>query len=402
MLKRGEMIPFQSPNGTNRREFASSVKTSERNQYRLLILSMFIFAILCLAVPVFFSARKEVFEMRRDTESLISKLETPIPMDNEELERLRSEISLKNDIIQTKSNEIAALKQHIDPATRPLDRLFRPGETPLSSIPSLAMALPSFHKVSPELKGYVAEYDFVAFPNEQDVFISKKMRLAERFIFAWRVIEHIFRPSAKKKNVIDIGANIGAVCVTMASLMKQSGGKIFCIEASPDNFALLFSNVALNSLDNVYILNYAITDDVDAMPALELHVNPDNKGGNSVFPSWNDSIPTITRKIPTITLDILYSKFPEEFCEVDMIKIDVEGSEGRVILGAEKYFRECPPCCVLSEVIWRHLERGGTPVSLVWETMKKHGYTSKSPAPVTDNGDGTDFMFQHSAPHCQC
>ena len=120
--------------------------------------------------------------------------------------------------------------------------------------------------------------------------------------------------------VVDIGANIGSFSIQAASIGAK---KIFAIEPEPHNLKALKNNVSLNNLKNeITVLEVGVSD-FNGSATIS-----DEGGGASI----KDGKPGSEIKI--ITLDKLFKD--NKINEVDVLKIDVEGSEVEIILGASK------------------------------------------------------------------
>jgi hypothetical protein len=101
---------------------------------------------------------------------------------------------------------------------------------------------------------------------------------------------HFVNDSMRNRMLIDVGANIGAYTLAVASL----GVPAIAIEALPDNFLLLTAAVEKNGLRNVRCIHAAMTDQ---MSVLQI-------GGASAWGYVSDQ-PGIP--VPGLTLDHLLS-----------------------------------------------------------------------------------------------
>lgn len=126
-------------------------------------------------------------------------------------------------------------------------------------------------------------------------------------------------PDAVAPRVIfDIGANIGITTIYLATRFPQA--KIFSFEPVPSNFALLQANVA--AFPNVVACPIALGAE-DGEIEMFYSDDPQNEGGYSVYRQGIDAARTVRVEM----------KSPNSFMreraitQVDMIKIDTEGSE---------------------------------------------------------------------------
>jgi FkbM family methyltransferase len=138
----------------------------------------------------------------------------------------------------------------------------------------------------------------------------------------------------KESVVFDIGANVGFYTLLAAAITAPKG-KVVAFEPLPRNLALLRRHLALNKISNVIIFEAAVTD----------------RSGTALFVA--DSDPSMAKiatsgklKVKAVALDDLVSSgvVPAP----THLKIDVEGAEARVLLGAEQLLRTHQPQIFLS------------------------------------------------------
>lgn len=122
--------------------------------------------------------------------------------------------------------------------------------------------------------------------------------------------------------VIDLGANIGAFSLYAASLREEPAARVLAFEPQPDNFELLQKNILENKYaGKIEPFTFGVSD-----KAGKAHIT--NEGGGSRVGDEGDAI-------KLITLEDIWGLVPGiEF--VDVLKIDVEGYEGRILLAASK------------------------------------------------------------------
>ena len=125
--------------------------------------------------------------------------------------------------------------------------------------------------------------------------------------------------------VIDIGAHIGIFLIYISKKVK----KIFAYEPVPENFSILEQNIKLNRLDNkTKIFNLAVSDsNADS----KIYFSQINTAGHSIYEK-NDKYVTIK----SITLKNIFDNNNIESC--DLLKIDTEGSEYRILLNLPKAY----------------------------------------------------------------
>lgn len=133
-------------------------------------------------------------------------------------------------------------------------------------------------------------------------------------------------------NFVDIGANIGAYSLFVSKLVGFSG-KIVGVEASPTVYEHLVRNVEINCSDNIRLYNIGVAD---INTTLDLIVHPSNFAGSSFINKSNsDSVRTVQVDCWTLMRVLEESNLDA----VDMLKIDIEGYEFRVL---KSFFMEAP------------------------------------------------------------
>lgn len=127
--------------------------------------------------------------------------------------------------------------------------------------------------------------------------------------------------------VVDVGANIG--CYTMlAARAVGPQGKVFAFEPDPVNFSILNQNLRRNGLsDRVTAIAAAAADNAATS---QLYLSEENTGDHRIYEERNDkrkSIPIRTVRVDECIPDGL---------AVDLVKIDVQGAEAKVLRGMSK------------------------------------------------------------------
>lgn len=118
--------------------------------------------------------------------------------------------------------------------------------------------------------------------------------------------------------VLDIGANIGSVCIPLAK--RRQDLRFICIEASPFVFEYLQRNIKLNALESrVACINKAISDKDDQ--SIPFYSAPENFGKGSFSPVFTQK-PVMAQ---TITIDRLMQEL--NITSINFIKADIEGYE---------------------------------------------------------------------------
>ncbi|MBA8878926.1 FkbM family methyltransferase [Phyllobacterium myrsinacearum] len=129
--------------------------------------------------------------------------------------------------------------------------------------------------------------------------------------------------------VLDCGAHQGLTTVLLA-LCTGPTGTVHAWEASPNNATMIKRNAKLNKLKNIVVHPRAVGDRKGMLPVLN------NDGAFLVLPSDQD--PRMSTKVEVVRLDDDY----DHSRKVDFLKIDVDGAELEVMLGAPRILSDRP------------------------------------------------------------
>jgi FkbM family methyltransferase len=178
---------------------------------------------------------------------------------------------------------------------------------------------------------YQGKYDlyYLVFPNsaiDQDV-------VREGAYGDWTI--RLLRKFLPEDGIIlDIGANIGGFTLPLAKAVAPRG-VVYAYEPDFQNVSRLQTNTELNQLDNVVVLPLALQDDPQAATVTVYirrsadHQGFVNRGLSTILWMANDYVRKERSFASTIDAQVLEHRIPK----VDLIKIDVEGAELKVLLG---------------------------------------------------------------------
>lgn len=130
------------------------------------------------------------------------------------------------------------------------------------------------------------------------------------------LIDFLIKNIPKNGAFIDVGANIGAISILVASARPDV--KIFAFEASPFVYSYLKINVVSNNFHNITHINRAIHN-IDNLE-MDFFSPEDLYGKGSFSPVFT----TVSEKVKTLRLD---NYFTTNSIIPDYIKVDVEGYE---------------------------------------------------------------------------
>jgi FkbM family methyltransferase len=143
----------------------------------------------------------------------------------------------------------------------------------------------------------------------------------------------------KNSIVIDVGANIGWYTLQYARYVGSTG-KIFAFEPVKENFQLLKKNISKNGYENIIPINKAVSNEVSTVK-MELS---DRIGDHRIVNDVDSTDKTII-EVDCTTLD---NSFPHN-TKIDFLKIDAEGQDLNVLLGAKRLIDENPQIVIFVE-----------------------------------------------------
>ena len=162
---------------------------------------------------------------------------------------------------------------------------------------------------------------------------------------------------------VDVGANVGIHTLAVARHLAAGGGAVLAFEPHPINHRLLVHNIRQNRLRHVVAENLGLAE----APAL-LTGTASKSGGNWSLASQGE----YRFEVRLVRLDDYLQDHP--IPRLDLIKIDVEGAEVRVLRGARNTIERFRPMIVF-EVCPAWLTKMGTSPGELLAELVGHGYT---------------------------
>ena len=181
------------------------------------------------------------------------------------------------------------------------------------------------------------------------LFLSRKGTLDFQFAnyaYEWGVKKFVYKQLPHCDAFLDIGANIG----TYAILLAQKGLHGYAFEPIKTNYDALRINLILNNLeDKVKAFPVALGNKEQQAEFLYDTVNT----GASHLASIHHGDEVVERESPAVSrivpLDSLLDQMDFKKEETILIKIDVEGMEEQVLLGAKKFLQTHPNIIMVME-----------------------------------------------------
>jgi len=168
---------------------------------------------------------------------------------------------------------------------------------------------------------------------------------------------------------VDIGANEGFYSIYAAKKVGLSG-KIFSFEPSPRELTWLQRNVRVNRLGNIQVIPKALAD-VVGTAVLNL-ADAEHNGQNTLGTFGHQGVTCIESvQVELTTLDSLRKS--GSIPKIDVIKMDVEGAELKVLKGAANILTNDRPL-ILMELFDAALKGQNSSANEVLAWLTKLGY----------------------------
>jgi FkbM family methyltransferase len=151
---------------------------------------------------------------------------------------------------------------------------------------------------------------------------------------------------------LDVGANVGLHTLAAARHLQAGGGRVLSFEPHPVNYRTLLGNIERNGLGRVTAENFGLAD----APAVVPGRGP-ARGGNWSLASDGEHV----FDVRLLRLDDYLADCPVP--RLDLVKLDVEGAEVRVLRGAARTLARLVagrrPCSAGSTPARKTAEAGG-------------------------------------------
>ncbi|CAN0265471.1 unnamed protein product, partial [Phaeothamnion confervicola] len=132
--------------------------------------------------------------------------------------------------------------------------------------------------------------------------------------------------------IVDIGANYGLYALSLAFAAGPQG-RVWAVEPASATAGYLRQSVEANALANVSVIRTALSDR-DGTARLSVEDNPE-------LNSLSDDGSGATEEVALTTLDALAAA--QDWGAIDVLKLDAEGEEERIVAGGARFLREASP-----------------------------------------------------------
>jgi FkbM family methyltransferase len=210
---------------------------------------------------------------------------------------------------------------------------------------------------------------------ESDAVVSKSLKLyGEWADDELSLLRALIVPGM---SVLDVGAFIGTHTLAFASFCGSQGA-VTSFEPRREIFNVLAANVALNGYGNVTVHNLGLAEKAFDLTLEALDLDDGSNFGGLALEGAGMTPSAASYRTGVVTLDSLA---PER---VDLIKLDVEGMEARVLAGAAATIARCRPIvfCECNDV------EGGAELLAFCRAngYEMHGYLAPAFNPANFNG----------------
>lgn len=201
-------------------------------------------------------------------------------------------------------------------------------------------------------KGYDLYYTLSILANDRFI----QMPLAKGWLFDKNNVIAAYSYLQPGAVVLDVGANIGTVALPLANAVKggEGGGKVYAFEPQQVVSELLKRNVIGNGLEEIVTpvqtaLGHRDDENVTMgatyfCPMNKAVVEVDYKSPDKVD-SGGVALGAGGERVSMLTLDTFVAR--EELQRADLLKIDVEGAEPLVLLGAKETLTKFKPVLLI-------------------------------------------------------
>lgn len=193
-----------------------------------------------------------------------------------------------------------------------------------------------------DIKEIDADHVLTTLDNGMPIIVNKHDRCVcwfIRLVGRWdsnekRVVEKLIQRDFK---IVEVGANFGVYTLKMAELVGPRG-KIYAFEANPHVSKYLKMSINMNSLSDIITVYEKAAGEREGEAYLSFGTA--NIGGGHLIANPTDS----SVKTSIVPLDkILLNE------QIDVLKIDAEGYEGKILAGAKKIIERNPSLILIME-----------------------------------------------------
>lgn len=186
-----------------------------------------------------------------------------------------------------------------------------------------------------------------------------------------RLVRAAFPDGGAGRVLVDAGANIGTTSLVMAKCAPYHAD-LLAFEADERNLPLLQHNLASNGLDRAQALGLALAE---RDGTARLRFSPGNTATSGLIEAYGRTgvAGSDFKEVPVRRLDTVLAA--QDIGRLDLLKIDVEGGETPVMLGASEAIARDKPIIFLEFNVWTQMTAGArNPMDVLeeWHAVFAH------------------------------
>jgi FkbM family methyltransferase len=193
------------------------------------------------------------------------------------------------------------------------------GGSPDAANPLLVEAADGLRVALPKVLDSISTYVLL----EQERWFEREVGFVERYLQPGMV-------------AVDIGANMGLYSLPMARAVGSGGSRVFAYEPGSDTRRYLAQSMAANGISNITLSPAALSDQVGRG---QLKLGDWSELNSLVAAGETGKFPV--EEVEVSTLDAERER--QGWQALDMVKIDAEGQEARIIAGATGVLKDFSP-----------------------------------------------------------
>lgn len=180
------------------------------------------------------------------------------------------------------------------------------------------------------------------------------------------IVRRLIKPG---DTVLDIGANVGWFTSLFGKLVGPTG-KVIGFEPVPDNYARLVEHVEINDLaQNTEIMRVAVGKEKSNV---DIHVFENRTKARSSLSSLNETTNFVKIPVQLVTVDGILKE--RSIGNISLMKVDVEGAEFDVLLGAKQLLTQENAPIIVIEINNDVNDSFGYKATDMKNLLKSYGY----------------------------
>jgi len=182
-----------------------------------------------------------------------------------------------------------------------------------------------------------------------------------------RDVTRLFKGTVNEgMTVVDLGASVGYYTL-LASHLVGASGRVYAFEPDAKTYAYLLRNIKANSIGNVVAVAKAVSDKTGTANLIS---DPGSDERNWLSTSPADSPAHV---VQTVRVDDFFAA--EGWPSIDLIKMDIEGSEKAALEGMRELSRRNPGMQLIMEWDVTYMRRVGSTVEGLAALLRELGFT---------------------------